>query len=386
MTDSDARSVQDLDPLAAVAARPLSLGAVVVAMVYACFVLWVDRAEISQPLYAVIAVILVVVAAVGVVYYTHPLRAPFERRPFVAIVAISVSAMAAAAAATWGRNADLRQDWGPIAVVLIILACGSFRPAKDLAVAGLLSAAVAAVVAVGQVPYLTTGDPALVQITTAITVIVAIPLAVAAFVRTMVNGLVDWRSRAESAARSIALDAHDTLARSVQQDRVTILNRDVVPFFVDILAKDEFTDADRDRALEISDTVRSAMVADIDRSWLDAAVDDASARHARPVGAECVQDDERLAGLMSPDQRTAVRALLMACLNRQSFDADGFGITITRNGSSCDVEWRMRFAEPTRRIRSELTPYFSVVGVVFGGVAVHSSSPAMTMRCHYEFA
>lgn len=377
-------TVQTLDPLAAVASRPLSILAVGAAVAYAIVVGWTDRAEITQPALAAAAFGLLALSALGVVLLTSPLRAPFRGRSFALVLGLANGAMVVAAISTWGMNADLRQDWGPIGVVLVILACASFRPAGEIAAAGLISASCAAALAFGQSAFVESGDPVLVEVVIAVTVVVALPLAAAAFVRVMVRSLLDWRESAESAARAMALESQDTLARSVQQDRVTILNRDVIPFFVDVLAQEQVTDDGRARALEISDSVRSAMVADIDRSWLDAAVDRTSVAVGHAVGAECVQDDDRLAGVMSAEQCTAVRALLVACLSQPGFDADGFGITLHRDREWCDVEWRVRIHGARRRIRAALIPYLSVVGVVFDGLRLDSSHPALTVRFRYE--
>ena len=90
-----------------------------------------------------------------------------------------------------------------------------------------------------------------------------------------------WQSRANRAVRALADEHREGITRSVQQDRVTILNRDVVPFFTAVLGQDELTDADRARALEISNSIRSSMVADVDRTWLDVVVGQASSGSPR---------------------------------------------------------------------------------------------------------
>ena len=151
-----------------------------------------------------------------------------------------------------------------------------------------------------------------------------------------------WQSRASRAVRALADEHREGITRSVQQDRVTHPEpRRRAVLRGGARTRTQLTDDDRERALEISDTIRRIMVAEVDRSWLDVVVEQAS-RGALVVDA--VVDRHRVASAMSTDQRTAMRALLVAILAHPGFVHDAFSIAITDAGSRADGVIRASFS------------------------------------------
>lgn len=383
------RTVQQVDPLGAIPIRPLTAFSAIVAVIYAAVRTVLDRSEIVHPWAAGAAFVALAFAVTLAVIATSPLRAPFPRRVFVMIAGAMIVAMVLAAVSTWGMNDSLRFDWSTNAFGLMIVALSSFRPPRELVASGVIAGIVGAVLAVAQAPFTAVQEPVAVTVAISITPLLALPFAAAAFAHVMVSSVERWQSEATIAVAARSDDARVSITRSVRQDRVTILNRDVVPFFADVIARGAITDDDRARATAISDAVRSIMVAEVDRSWLDVVVDHAmSARQpgasGEASGSESVQDDDRLAARMNADQRTALRATVSALFTHPQFDPSGFCIVIVQHGSEAELTLRARIDAGENFVRSELAPYLSVLGVVFGGLRTDVDHPAITLRLNYD--
>jgi hypothetical protein len=208
--------------------------------------------------------------------------------------------------------------------------------------------------------------------------VLALSLASAAFGQLLIDGTEGWRLRARRAAMLFTDENSGWIARSVQQDRVTILNQDVVPFFAGVLQRGTIGHDDRERAREISDAVRAIMVAEADRSWLDTIVDHSLDR------ASAVTDPQRLANGMGTDQRTAVRALIVALTAHPGFEAEHFAIAIARQGASSRAVLRAGMQASDSMVRSEFAPYFAVMRIVFSELRVEFSDTALTVRFSYD--
>ena len=112
-----------------------------------------------------------------------------------------------------------------------------------------------------QAPSLVADAPAVAFVLATVTPMLALCLGSAMFSANFVLSLERWHLREERATKNITKQLHAGIVRSVQQDRVTILNRDVLPFFTDVLARGQVTEDDCVCASEIADSIRSVMVA-----------------------------------------------------------------------------------------------------------------------------
>ena len=277
-------------------------------------------------------------------------------------------------------NAFVQDDWGTIAVGATCLILCPYRPPREQVIAAVLASLFAGVVVLVQAPTFVSGIPVFAYVVMALTPLLCMALASAAFASIVLRMLRRWQSRANRAVRALAEEHREGITRSVQQDRVTILNRDVVPFFTAVLGQDELTDADRERALEISNSIRASVVADVDRTWLDVVVGQAS----KGALADVVVDRHRVATAMTTDQRTAMRALLVAILSHRGFERDGFSLAITDAGSRADGVIHASFtpADPARR--AEFAPYLAIFHVVFVDLVVDLAPASVTVRFSYD--
>src|SRR5690606_16895311 len=139
--------------------------------------------------------------------------------------------------------------------------------------------------------------PVLAVVAVSVMPILALAYAAAAHSKAVIDALERWHRKVMRPGRVVTREDEDGIARSVQQDRVTILNRDVLPFFLEIIDKPAVSNADRERARDIAASVRKVMVAEVDRSWLEQAVDKLMpGDHQADAAAEpVVRDDDHVA-------------------------------------------------------------------------------------------
>jgi hypothetical protein len=215
--------------------------------------------------------------------------------------------------------------------------------------------------------------------------VLILSLGPAIFVGVLIRAIERWRRQTRIAVAALDDGDGDWIARSVQQDRVTILNRDVVPFFAGILRDDAVTASDAERAREIADDIRSVMVADADRGWLQLVIDQAvGALKLEWLAGEAVVDPSRVAQRMSLDQRSAVRAFLGALLAHPGFSSRAFSIAVSAHPGWSRVILQARIDCTETQLRSEFAPYFAVMRILFTDLAFDFVQPVLTLKFSYD--
>jgi hypothetical protein len=218
------RAFQQLDPLGALIGRPMTYLAAITIPVYASVMTWFNRQDITIGWLALLAILVATTASVVLVRQSSPLRAPFTARMHGYVTASTVLAYLLAIASMGTRNAYIRDDWGTVVIGIALLAVSQYRPPKEVASTGLVLALFIGVVSLLQAPGLVTVTPPITIALVAMWPVLAMSLASAAFGRYLINGLMLWRRRARRAADAFSSDTTSWIVRSVQQDRVTILN------------------------------------------------------------------------------------------------------------------------------------------------------------------
>ncbi|TDW44220.1 hypothetical protein EDF52_111103 [Curtobacterium sp. PhB42] len=404
------RTAQQYDPLGAMGSRPLAIGLGAASIVWALLVSVFDRDVVGSPTLSALTVILVAASAAVVFTASSPFRAPFPRWAFVAHVGLLGLASVTSVAAQWGPDRSALNDFMSLITATGIVMVAPYRPWTDLTIGGALLAVVnAATWGVG-----------------AATFPHEIPVAVAAFlaaaptlVLTAASAVFAWtfaglaeRVQIRAGSYSVERAERDGIAASVQQDRSTILARDVAPFFAELRTREVITDADRERARLIADGIRRAMVADADRTWFEQAV--------RVEGGEApvVDDPDGLAAMLDADQRSVVRTFLRAAFRASTVDPAGFRATLRRADGQDDAATRGDAArtdpartdpartdpartDPARdaRVLLELDlavadsdigihrtfdPYFAVLRVTFPDLDVAVRPSALALRFSYD--
>lgn len=373
-------TAQQADPLGAAGQRPVTLVVALFAVALALGRTIVQHDTGTVTPLGVLGIVFVALAAAGLVVASSPLRAPFGRVSFIMIVVFGILALISEAAAGFGHDALLRDDWGSPALGLLLLACAPYRPGRDLAVGTIVSAVVVTVVVLLEVPYFTAEAPAIVFVGVGVTPVLALGVGGAVYSSTFVTLVSQWLDRAETLTTESAQEMRPGIARSVQQDRVTGLNRDVVPFFADLVERGEVTEDDRARAGEVATLIRQRIVAQSDRSWLEQILLDVCPRG----DAGTVVDRSNLAVQMTGDQRTAVRALVNAMAVDATSRTSSLGIVLHDDRPLVRALIRIESASPDVAVQKRYAPYFAVLRILFHDLQVDVNGTFLTLRFSYD--
>lgn len=344
--------------------------------------------QITNPSLAVVSLLLLGASCTYLVLASSAIRAPFSRRAMTIILLTGLVACAFELASEWGEARMALGGWGPIALGLLILAMGPYRPPREIIAAGCITAVFFGFLVVVHAGSSAWRLPVLAVVAIAVMPILAFAFAAGAHAAAVVDGVESWQRNVMRPGRVVTREDEEGIARSVQQDRVTILNREVLPFFLEIIEKPAVSNADRERARDIAASVRKVMVAEVDRSWLEQAVGQLAARGSAgwaSAGLEpLVRDDDHVANHMSYDQRTALRAFIAALCEGSTHQADFMKVELFRDGGLfravlvAELEI-VDFAE-----RSRLAPYFAVLRIMFADLRLEYLPEVLTLSFSYE--
>jgi hypothetical protein len=380
------RTLQRRDPLAAVVGRPTSYVAAVGIPLYAIVMTWAARDDIANPLLAVLAIGMCVASGIILLHESSPLRAPMRRRVLVSIMLPALGALVLSAASTWSQNDYLGDDWAGPASGLYLVALAPYRPAKEIAIAGVITAAVAGAVASVGLGFFVSVGPDAAFLIVAVTPVLALALGSAAFTDVLVRSLDRWGVRARSSFTTMLDERNESIARSVQQDRVTIINKEIVPFLAALVDGAPVTDEVRNRARTIAEHARLVMAAEANLTWLQRVAEGSGRADPATMGVvrATVHDESRLALHMTTDERTAVRAFLSAVNAHVSFIPRNSSIAIVGDRGRCLVELRVAMESADRALHGELAPYLAVLRVVFSDLELDNGDAHLTLRFSYE--
>lgn len=298
---------QEADPIGGITAAPIvSLGAVV-AVGTAIVLTWLHWGEVGWPLAAVLAIALVAAAGIAATISASPARAPFTTDRLWLVVALGVGAAIAEYVSTIGADKYLYDNFGPAVIGLLILSVAPFCTWVSLVMAGVMASAVLSILVIGTSTYIVASAPigALIAVNSAPTL--AMSAAAAAYAYSIVGETLAWQREANRAALQRDAELRAGIARSVQQSRVSVLGREVLPFLAGVMTADRISVADADRARELAEALRRALKAGIESTWLD----DLAANVQQSRGVETVViDPAGAAADLGGDQRSALTALI----------------------------------------------------------------------------
>jgi hypothetical protein len=384
---AESRSFQQLDPVGGYSTRPVTVLLAAGILVYAAASTMMGWRHVDNAYLAIGALVALLAAQGAVLYLSSPLRAPFPPVGGTVVFALVALALILSVASSWWHGATLRDEWAPIVAGLVIVQLSPYRPSSELGAATLLLSIAAAFVAILRGPGSAAGDPALVIVVESTVPLLALGIASATYAAALQSGLERARVHAERDGDAAADGLRDDIVRSVQHDRIGVLNRSVVPFFTELLGRNEIVPDDSGRATAIAESIRVLMVADVDRSWIDMVIDQAgraSGERGWP-GSEAVQDDERLASDMTTEERTVVRALIVALFEHPGFDPDGFSIVISRGDTGeSRFELSAKLDNDDSLPRSGLAAYFAVLRIVFTDLQLTFHPPTLRLRFSYD--
>jgi hypothetical protein len=376
------RTRQQLDPVGTLGNRLLVVLLAVGAFYYGLAMTFRSLDQVSSLWLAILALLWLAAASLTVVVASSQSRAPFTRSSHVVVHLLALGAIALSAASQWGTNRLIQDDFGPVALGILMLALGPYRPAVELAAAGSLSAVFVGFLTLLEVPALDSSVPPVAFVLVGMTPVLALSYASASYSGGLVTSLVRWQRTAMDSVAQRTNRMRDGITRSVRQDRVMILGRDVLPFFGSVLERDTLTAEDKARAREIADSIRSLMVAEADRTWLEVVAGDDGVDLDR-IGKAVVDPDGR-ASWMVTDQRTVLRAIIVALLDEPAFVRRTLRIELSGTSTTTHGVLTAGVDDSDYAVRTAFAPYFAVMRVVFAGLQVEFQQPTLTLRFSYE--
>ena len=380
------RSMRQIDPLATLASFPLTVAAACAAPIIAGLLTVQHLDEIDSPVIMIAALVVLVMACVILVVRVmaaNAVRQQFSAVTHMTIVGLAVLAAALASIAQWRSNEMLRDDWGPIAVGILLLGIAPYRSIRSLVVSGGIAALLIGLLTAIQAQPMVSPVPTMAYVVLAMTPVLALSAGGVAYAIAAMQSRERWQLVTAEFARAHASNLRDPIARSVQHERVMLLDREVVPFFTSVLQRQSITTDDTDRAQRIASTVRGIMVAEANRSWLGATVDEIATRVGTPP-LNAVSDLGRSTDRMSFSQRAAVRALLDALISHPDFDPSTFTAATATTATHVSMSITATVASRPRCLNNVVAPYLAVIRAVFCDLEVTVASPNLTLRFSYE--
>lgn len=379
------RTPQRLDPLGVQSAWLLVplLGAVAVA--YAVFSTFQHHDQFRSPALAVWAIAVLLLAVVVAAIRTHPGLAPVGLWSHLAIIGVAVVAACLFAAAVWGHNQRIQDDWGQIAVALLLTAMPLYRPVGEVLTVACVAAFVLGALAAVQGRSLLISNHPLVFATVAATPVLALAFGGAGYAWTMTGETLRWREVARAGQLRLDAELRQVAARMVAQERATALNAEAVPFLTELAARGVITEEDRRLARRIAERLRAAAVESVERSWLAETVALAlSRRGSGAAGGQIsrVDDPDRLEQVLSEEQRAVVGALIGTVAALPGLDADSLAVTVAHPGAPIFL-LTAGVAEPRRLLRSALVPYLSALQSVSMVASMRVRAGGLTVRFAY---
>jgi hypothetical protein len=396
-------SMQQLDPLGTLTARPITVVACIAAPLLAIALTVQQRDEMVYPIVSAAAVLALVAACIILVLASEPVSAPLTGFTNGLVLALGALGATLEAIGHWQYNRYLSDDWGPIAMGILLLATCPYRPVGKLLQAGVSATGFVAVLALIQCAYCVAPTPAIVFVIISAAPVLALSAAGIGAATAAVESRERWQAHAAEIARKRAVALTEPIARSVREQRVSVLEQEVLPFFNSVLDRDTLDEGDSHTAREISSEVREIMVTEANRSWFRAAVNESASR-ANIARDLTVLDDQKLSDQMNFNQRTAVRALLEGLMAQRNFEPERFEVRVTKCGERHHVV--LRAGLPYRRsfvlhrtkavlwpdryrgglgaaAGSEIRPYLAVMRAVCPDLKVGNSSSNLTLWFSY---
>ncbi|GAB3607294.1 hypothetical protein GCM10027413_27030 [Conyzicola nivalis] len=302
---------------------------------------------VGEPWLDVLAIALIASACVLVQISTRPLRPTFGPRQALAPLALAVGGLALATLSAIDSDTLVQYWWASIGVGCVVAALGPFSTARQVLVYGTGLTVVTA--ACGYVAFAPDSNvwPGLSVTLIAGCAGVIATVATATFCYVVVSRTRLLLRGAEPPTQE---GPSDELARRVERRTLARLGSRVAPFLEGIADAGEVTAADRALAGQLARQLRSDLVSQVNRTWLDSVA---------LFGRIYVVDPDRLADRMNPAQRTALRALLLSVTTNPGAAAGSLFIELRGEpDGSTAVALSLDFSLPEGRRAMLLAPYY----------------------------
>lgn len=368
---------QEADPIGAITAAPIVVIGAVLSLGTSLALTWVHRDEIGAPVAAVAAIVLVAAAGIVAAISAAPSRAPFTAERLWLVVTLAVGAAIAEYMSTVGSNQYLYDDFGPVVIGMLILSVAPFCTWLSLALAGVLASIVLSILVVGASVYVVADAPVAALIAINAAPVISLSAAAAGYAYAIIAETLAWQREANRAALQRDSELRAGIARSVQQSRVSVLGREVLPFLAGVMTAERISVADADRARELAEELRRALRAGIESTWLD----DLAANLRVSRGVETLVDDPTgAADALGDDQRSALTALITWLADAGRSDRVSVAFSPEPEGGLIRI-----VADPAARppAKRELDRFVAVARAVALGAESVSTRENVTVELRY---
>jgi len=341
---------QQIDPLSWFA-RPL------VPVAFAAFAAIIGVATVAvqwrflaRPWLDLAAIVFLAGACLVIQFRTRPLRPRFGPRQALAPLGFAVAGLALSTASAVDSAALVQFWWASIGVGCVVAALGPFSTARQSLVYGTgLTVVTSFCGYVGFAP-----DP--VWPALSVTLIAGSAVVVATVATATFSYMVVSRTRvlltgaAGPRVPRPGDEASEHLARRVERRTLARLGNRVAPFLEAVAEAGEVTAADRALAGQLARQLRSDLVSQVNRTWLDSVA---------LFGRISVVDPEKRADRMNAAQRTALRALLLSVTANPGATVGSLLIELRGEpGGATAVALSLDFSLPEGRRAMLLAPYY----------------------------
>jgi len=377
--DSRQLTLERLDPLSAAAARPVTTGAVLLALALPLLAIALRVNEVTQPGWAVVAYV-ALAAAVWLLLDRSRASRPLWQPPSAQLFQLLLIVMVATSvASTWGANGQLRDDWAPIVIGILLVACTPYRPAREIALWTTVHTLVCVLLSVAQAGFTLGYVPVMTLAITGCLSVAIMGFTAATYAQSLNSSIQLWHARAWQSAAAAAVEHRGSVARSVQQRRISVLNREVVPFLSRIVEADEVSDDDRDEARQLARSIRTLLVADVERTWAQLMLDDLVGRYPRLNISATADDANDLGRKAVLERRTLMRAL--AAITVERLAANDLHLRLSSTEGRLVVRWSVTTPRPLGDARRELRSMLELIR----GLTVRSTFHEEPGRLVVEF-
>ncbi|RFA16432.1 hypothetical protein B7R22_02805 [Subtercola boreus] len=313
-------TAQEIDPLSGITARIFAMAVGCVAVISATVLTALNPQEIGSPTLMLMGFAALVAGFAHLVWAADPYRRTVTRVRYLITYGLVLVAAVLESFAQLGSDTDVRNDWGPIVVALVLLVSGSYRRPTEIVVCTVLAALVVAGTTIQHSGTVSLGG--LIGATTMSgTLVVALGGGAAIFAASLIAGLRVDRRRSDDVRRNRnARDRRRAIEEFLGTD-IEALRREVLPFFRDLKVRDALTDGDRARAAELARLLRSSLA----RGLADEPLE----------GLVGMFDDPLLvAAALSTEQRTALRTVLLHFASQPGRSAGDLSLVLGRGGAA----------------------------------------------------
>ena len=372
-------TLERLDPLSAAAARPVTTGAAILALAMPMIALALRWSEVVSPVWLIVSLLSLVVA-IWLLLDRSRVSRPVWKAPSAQTLQLLLIVMTVASVlSTLEANPAVRDDWAPLVTGIVLIALTPYRPAREIALWAVVHTLVCAMLGMLQAPWAVADVPTLTYAVTGSLPVAALGFAAAAYARSLNGSIERWQQRAWASAEATVVDQRGSVARSVQQQRITTLNREAVPYLSRVVDADELTDDDRDEARRLARTIRALLVADVERGWAATLLDDLVGRHPRLNIVARADDPDDVGSEATLEQRTLLRAIGELSIRRLA--ATELDLRLRSDEGRLQVQWLIATPKPTVDALRDLRGIIELVR----GVTERSSADRQPGRIALEF-